>query len=55
VQRKPNTSRSFQRTTFSPALELPPDRAFVAHDARAFVLAWSARGLIGRNAARSAA
>lgn len=31
MQRKPNTPRSHQRTTSGPALELPPDRAFVLH------------------------
>jgi hypothetical protein len=31
MQRKPNTPRSHQRTSSGPALELPPDRAFVLH------------------------
>ena len=36
MQRKPTTPRSRQRTASGPALELPPDRAFVLHlDARA--------------------
>ena len=36
MQRKRTAPRSRQRTTSQPALELPPDRAFVLHlDARA--------------------
>jgi hypothetical protein len=36
MPRKPKTPRSHQRTTSGPALELPPDRAFVLHlDGRA--------------------
>jgi hypothetical protein len=31
MQGKRNTRRSHQRTTPGPALELPPDRAFVLH------------------------
>jgi hypothetical protein len=36
MQRKPITSRSGRRGTSAPALELPPERAFVLHlDTRA--------------------
>lgn len=36
MPRKPNSPRSHRRTPLRPALELPPDRAFVLHlDARA--------------------